>query len=114
MTVSERSVGSVTILDVSGHVTLNDGADQIRDKVKGVLQEGKRHILVNLAHVSYMDSAGLGELVQAYSTVSKQGGALKLVSPTKRLKDLLVITKLITVFDSFDDEPMAVASFAGK
>ena len=114
MTVSERSVGSVTILDVSGHVTLNDGADQIRDKVKGVLQEGKRHILVNLAQVSYMDSAGLGELVQAYSTVSKQGGALKLVSPTKRLKDLLVITKLITVFDSFDNEPMAVASFAGK
>ena len=114
MTVSERSVGSVAILDVSGHVTLNDGADQIRDKVKTVLQEGKRHILVNLAQVSYMDSAGLGELVQAYSTVSKQGGALKLVSPTKRLKDLLVITKLITVFDSFDDEPAAVASFAGK
>jgi anti-sigma B factor antagonist len=114
MTVSERTVSSVTILDVSGHVTLNDGADQIRDKVKGVLQEGKRHILVNLARVSYMDSAGLGELVQAYSTVSKQGGALKLVSPTKRLKDLLVITKLATVFDSFDDEDAAVASYAGK
>jgi anti-sigma B factor antagonist len=114
MTVSERSVGSVTSLDISGHVTLNDGADQIRDKVKSVLQEGKRHILVNLAGVSYMDSAGLGELVQAYSTVSKQGGSLKLVSPTKRLKDLLVITKLTTVFDSFDDEAAAVASFAGK
>ncbi len=114
MTVSERTVSTVTILDISGHVTLNDGADQIRDKVKAVLAEGKRHVLINLGQVSYMDSAGLGELVQAYSTVSKQGGALKLVSPTKRLKDLLVITKLITVFDSYDDEASAVASFAGK
>jgi anti-sigma B factor antagonist len=111
MTVSERTVGSVSILDVSGSVTLNDGADQVRDKVKSVLQDGKRHILVNLAKVSYMDSAGLGELVQAYSTVSKAGGALKLVSPTKRLQDLLVITKLATVFDSFDDEASAVGSF---
>ncbi len=114
MTVSERTVGSVTILDISGHVTLNDGADQIRDKVKAVLQEGKRHLLMNLSQVSYMDSAGLGELVQAYSTVSKQGGGLKLLSPTKRLKDLLVITKLSTVFDSFDDETAAIASYAGK
>src|SRR5262249_47167024 len=111
MTVSERSAGSVTILDVSGHVTLNDGADQIRDKVKAVLAESKRYVLMNLGQVSYMDSAGLGELVQAYSTVSKAGGALKLVSPTKRLKDLLVITKLATVFESFDDEAVAVASF---
>ena len=114
MTVSERTVSTVTILDISGHVTLNDGADQIRDKVKAVLAEGKRHVLIHLGQVSYMDSAGLGELVQAYSTVSKQGGALKLVSPTKRLKDLLVITKLITVFDSYGDEASAVASFAGK
>jgi anti-sigma B factor antagonist len=111
MTVSERSVGSVTILDISGSVTLNDGADQVRDKVKAVLSEGKKHVLVNLGKVSYMDSAGLGELVQAYSTVSKAGGALKLVSPTKRLQDLLVITKLATVFDSFDDEASAVSSF---
>jgi anti-sigma B factor antagonist len=111
MTVSERTTGAVTILDVSGHVTLNDGADQIRDKVKSVLAAGHRHVLMNLAQVSYMDSAGLGELVQAYSTVSKSGGALKLVSPTKRLKDLLVITKLATVFESFDDEAAAVGSF---
>ena len=111
MTVSERSAGAVTILDVTGHVTLNDGADQIRDKVKAVLAEGKRQVLINLGQVSYMDSAGLGELVQAYSTVSKSGGALKLVSPTKRLKDLLVITKLATVFESFDDESAAVASY---
>ena len=111
MTVSERTVGGVTILDVTGQVTLNDGADQIRDKVKAILQEGKRQVLINLAQVSYMDSAGLGELVQAYSTVSKQKGQLKLLSPTKRLKDLLVITKLATVFDSFDDESAALASY---
>jgi len=111
MTVSERAVGNVTILDVSGNVTLNDGAEQVRDKVRSVLQQGQKFLLVNLAKVSYMDSAGLGELVQAYSTVAKQGGKLKLVSPTKRLQDLLVITKLATVFDSFDDEPTAVASF---
>lgn len=114
MTVSERTSGSVTILDISGHVTLNDGADQIRDKVKAVLAEGKRQVLINLGQVSYMDSAGLGELVQAYSTVSKQGGSLKLLSPTKRLKDLLVITKLATVFESHDDEAAAIASFVKK
>jgi anti-sigma B factor antagonist len=111
MTVSERTVGSVIILDVTGSVTLNDGADQVRDKVRSILQQGHKHILVNLEKVSYMDSAGLGELVQAYSTTSKQGGALKLVNPTKRLHDLLVITKLATVFDSFDNEATAVASF---
>ena len=111
MTVSERSVGDVTILDVSGNVTLNDGAEQVRDKVRSVLHQGRKHLLVNLAKVSYMDSAGLGELVQAYSAAAKAGGKLKLVSPTKRLQDLLVITKLATVFDSFDDEAAAVASF---
>src|SRR5882724_5713635 len=99
MTVSERIVNGVSILDVSGSVTLSDGADQLRDKVRSVLQDGQKHLLVNLDKVSYMDSAGLGELVQAYSNVSKQGGKLKLVNPTKRLTDLLVITKLATVFD---------------
>jgi len=112
MTVSDRGVGNVTILDVSGNVTLNDGAEQVRDKVRSVLQQGQKYLLVNLSKVSYMDSAGLGELVQAYSTVAKQGGRLKLVSPTKRLKDLLVITKLSTVFDSFDDEATGIASFS--
>jgi anti-sigma B factor antagonist len=111
MTVSERIIDNVTILDIAGNVTLNDGSEQVRDKVRSVLQQGQKFLLVNLSKVSYMDSAGLGELVQAYSTVAKQGGKLKLVSPTKRLQDLLVITKLATVFDSFDDETKAVASF---
>lgn len=112
MTVSERTVGSVTVLDINGQITLSDGADQIRDKVKALLQGGKQQILINLAQVPYMDSAGLGELVQAYSTVVRQKGSLKLLSPTKRLQDLLVITKLTTVFDSFDDEAAAVASYS--
>src|SRR5204863_9304792 len=104
MTVSERSVGNVTILDVSGNVTLNDGAEQVRDKVRAVLQQGQKFLLVNLAKVSHMDSAGLGELVQAYSTVAKPGGNLNLVNPTKPLPDLPVITKRSTLFDSFDAE----------
>jgi anti-anti-sigma factor len=91
MTVSERSVGSVTIIDVSGNVTLTDGAEQVRDKVRSILQQGQKSVLVNLAKVSYMDSAGLGELVQAYSTVAKQGGKLKLVSPTNKRKYRVIV-----------------------
>ena len=82
MTVSERSGGNVTILDVAGNVTLNDGAEQVRDKVRSVLQQGQKFLRVNSSNVAYMDSAGLGELVQAYSTVAKQGGKLKRVSPS--------------------------------
>ena len=112
MTVNERVSGDVTVLDVVGNITVGDGAHMLRDKVRSLLQQGNKQLLVNLADVSYMDSGGLGEMVQAYATVTKQGGALKLVNATKRLQDLLVITRLSTVFDSFDDEPTAVNSFA--
>ena len=111
MTVSERAVDSVTVLDLVGDIKLDEGAGQLRDKVRSLLQQGKTRVLVNLAGVPYVDSAGLGELVQAYAVAGKQGGALKLVSATKRLRDLLVITKLATVFEMFDDEPTALASF---
>jgi anti-sigma B factor antagonist len=111
MTLSERSVGSVTVLDVVGDVKLDEGAGQLRDKVRSLLQQGKTKLLVNLGGVPYIDSAGLGELVQAYAVSKRQGGALKLVSVTKRLRDLLVITKLATVFEIFDDEPAGLASF---
>jgi anti-sigma B factor antagonist len=111
MTLSERSVGSVTVLDVVGDVKLDEGAGQLRDKVRSLLQQGKTSLLVNLGAVPYIDSAGLGELVQAYAVAKKQGGALKLVNATKRLKDLLVITKLATVFEMFDDEATGLASF---
>jgi anti-sigma B factor antagonist len=111
MTLSERSVGSVTVLDVVGDVKLDEGAGQLRDKVRSLLQQGKTMLLVNLGAVPYIDSAGLGELVQAYAVAKRQGGALKLVNATKRLRDLLVITKLATVFEMFDDEAAGLASF---
>jgi anti-sigma B factor antagonist len=111
MTVSERVVGGVTILDIQGDLTLKEGADRLRDKVRSLLQQEHKHILVNLASVTYMDSAGLGELVQTFATTNKQGGTLKLLNLTKRLHDLLLITKLANVFDCFDDEQVAVGSF---
>ena len=111
MSVSERRVGAITIVDVTGRLTLGDAADGLRDKVRSLLLQERGAIVVNLADVSYMDSSGLGALVSAFATVSRQGGTLKLLNLTKRLQDLLVITKLLNVFDCFDDEETAVASF---
>jgi anti-sigma B factor antagonist len=112
MKIAERTLGAVTVIDVDGPITLGDGdTDRLADKVRSLLQQGRKQLIANLAKVSYMDSAGLGELVQAYTTVSRQGGSLKLVGVTKRLNDLLVITKLATVFDSYDSEAAAAASF---
>ena len=112
MTVSERTSGAVTILDIKDTLTFGEGADRLRDKVRSLLQQGQKSLLLNLANLSYVDSAGLGELVTAFTTVTRQGGVLKLVGVTKRLTDLLVITKLITVFESFDSEAAAIASFS--
>ena len=112
MTVSERAVGAITLLDLDGQLILGASAEGLRDKVRSLLQQGRLQVIVNLAAVPYMDSAGLGELVQAYATVTKQGGALKLLHLTSRLRDLLVITKLATVFDCYDAEDVALASFA--
>lgn len=111
MQISERASGTATVLDVTGTITIGDGADTLRDKVRSLLQQGHKRIIVNLAGVSYMDSAGLGELVSAHVTASRQSASLKLTNVTKRLEDLLVITKLSTVFDMYDDEAAAVASF---
>jgi anti-sigma B factor antagonist len=111
MNIAERSVGGVTVLDIDGPITLGPGADRLGDKVRSLLQQGQTRLLVNLSRVGYMDSAGLGELVQAYTTAARQGGSLKLMGATKRLNDLLIITKLSTVFEAYDDEPSAVASF---
>jgi anti-sigma B factor antagonist len=112
MKIAERTLGDVTVIDVNGPITLGDGdTDRLGDKVRSLLQQGRRQLIANLANVSYMDSAGLGELVQAYTTVSRQGGSLKLVGVTTRLNDLLVITKLATVFDSYESEAAAAASF---
>jgi anti-sigma B factor antagonist len=112
MTISQRSVQGVCVLDIDGPITLGaDGSERLGDKVRSVLQSGEKQLLLNLSGVAYMDSAGLGELVNAYTTVKKQGGVLKLVGVTKKLKDLLVITKLSTVFDSFDTETAALQSY---
>jgi anti-sigma B factor antagonist len=111
MQISERHVGDVAIIDLSGRLVLGDSDDLLRDKVNSLVQQDHKNILVNLAQVSYMDSSGIGELVGCYTTVTRRGGALKLVGLTKRISDLLAITKLLTVFDSFDTEKDAVASF---
>jgi anti-sigma B factor antagonist len=115
MKIAERTLGAVTVIDIDGAITLSEGdTDRLADKVRSLLQQGRKQLIANLTKVSYMDSAGLGELVQAYTTVSRQGGALKLVGVTKRLNDLLVITKLATVFDSYDSEAAAAASFGAS
>ena len=112
MQIAERSVGNVKVLDLSGQITLAKGDDQLlKDKVNSLVHQGNKRILVNLANVTHMDSAGLGELVGAYTTVTKSGGSMKLVNLTKRLHDLLSITKLLTVFDTFDSEAEALKAF---
>ena len=112
MHISERTVGDVVIVDVSGKVTLGDGGDVVlKDKMQSLVQQGRKKVLLNLAEVSYVDSAGLGEIVQSYATVTKNGGKLKLLNVTKRIKDLLSITKLLTVFECHDNEAEALKSF---
>lgn len=106
-----RQVGSVTILDLSGKITMGDGSDTLRDTVKEAVRHGSRKMLLNLADVSSIDSSGLGEMVTVYTTVKNAGGTLKLLNLTKKVHDLLVITKLVTVFDVEDDEKHAVSSF---
>jgi anti-sigma B factor antagonist len=111
MQIEERSVGDVTILDLKGKMTLGEGDELLKDKINSLIHQGQRKLLLNLEGVPYIDSAGLGEIVRTYTTVSRQGGSLKLVNLTKRITDLLSITKLLTVFETFDSEPDAVASF---
>jgi anti-sigma B factor antagonist len=102
----------VVILDIDGKILLGEGDVQLREAIRRLLQSGARKILLNLANVPYMDSAGLGELVRAYTTVRREGGELKLLNLTARIQDLLTITKLISVFESFDSEEAALKSFA--
>jgi anti-sigma B factor antagonist len=112
MTISERKSGDVTILDVEGKILLGEGDVQLKRKIDELIERNERLLLLNLANVPYMDSGGLGEVVRSYTTVKRAGGDLKLVNATKRISDLLTITKLITVFEVFDDEANAVNSFA--
>lgn len=111
MKVTIRQVDSVTVVDVSGRITLGEGCTQLRELVRDQLSKGNKWILLNLADVTYIDSSGIGELVSAFTGVAKQGGALKLLHLTKKVHDLLQITKLYTVFDVHDDEARAIGSF---
>jgi len=114
MQIDQRAVGDVTVLDIKGKITLGEGDEQLKDKVNSLMNQGHKKILLNLAGVPYIDSAGLGEIVRTYTTVSRQGGSLKLLNLTKRIQDLLSITKLLTVFETFDTENEAVRSFAAS
>lgn len=109
--VSTRQVDGVSIVDCSGRITLGEGSIVLRDTVKDLLSKGQKKILLNLGDVNYIDSSGIGELVSAYTTAKNQGGELKLLKLTKKVHDLLQITKLYTVFDVKDDETAAVKSF---
>jgi len=112
MQIEERTIGDVVVLDLKGKVTLGEGDELLKDKIHSLMNQGRKKIVLNLANVPYVDSAGLGEIVRTYTTVSRQGGSLKLLSLTKRITDLLSITKLLTVFETFDSEADAVGSFS--
>ncbi len=109
--LGNRAVDGITIVDCSGRITLGEGSVVLRDSIKDLLGKGQKKILLNLGDVNYIDSSGIGELVSAYTTVKNQGGELKLLNLTKKVHDLLQITKLYTVFDVRDDETTAVKSF---
>jgi anti-sigma B factor antagonist len=111
MQIEERIVGDVTILDLKGKITLGEGDEALKDKINSLTLQNRKQILLNLEGVPYIDSAGLGEVVRTYTTVSRQGGQLKLVNLTKRIEDLLSITKLLTVFETFESEAEALKSF---
>jgi anti-sigma B factor antagonist len=109
--LTSRQVGDVTVLDAAGRITLGEGASMFRDNIRDLIANGHKKILLNLSEVSYIDSSGIGELVSGFTTVTNGGGQLKLVGLSKRIKDLLQITKLYTVFDVYEDEADAVRSF---
>ena len=111
MEIVERTVSDVTVLDLKGKMTLGEGDELLKDKINSLLAAGKKKLLLNLEGVPYIDRAGLGEVVRTYTTVSRQGGSLKLLNLTKRIEDLLSITKLLTVFDTFDTEAEAIKSY---
>jgi len=114
MQIEQRAVGDVVVLDLKGRITMGEGDELLKDKVNSLVNQGHKKIVLNLAEVPYIDSAGLGEIVRTYTTVSRQGGSLKLLNLTKRITDLLSITKLLTVFETFDSENEAVRSFSAS
>ncbi len=112
MDLQERHVGDVVVLDLRGQLTLADGSERLKDKIYSLLHQGVRQVLINLGDVSYIDSGGLGQLVSSFNSFTRQGGSLKLFNVGKRSRDLLAMTKLVMVFDTYDSEDEAVQSFA--
>lgn len=111
LNIRERQAGDVTVLDMDGRITIGEGSVALRSAIRRLLEEGKKNILLNLAGVGYIDSSGIGELVSSYTAIKNQEGQLKLLSLTEKLRDLLTITKLLTVFDAYETEPDALSSF---
>jgi anti-sigma B factor antagonist len=111
LTIASREVDGVIILDLNGRITLGEGSVQLRDAIRGLISKGQKNILLNLAEVNYIDSSGLGELVSAFTTAKNQQAEVKLLKLSKKVHDLLQLTKLYTVFDIKDDEASAIASF---
>ena len=111
MKIETRTIGDVRILDCSGKITLGEGTMAVRNNVRDILKRDVKKIILNLADVNYIDSSGIGELVSTYTTVTNNGGQLKLLNLTKKIQELLAITKLLTVFQVFDDEQSALNSF---
>jgi len=111
LAIASRDVDGVTVLDLSGRITLGEGSVQLRDAIRDLIAKGQKRILLDLGEVNYIDSSGLAELVSAYTTARNLGATLKLLKLTKKVHDLLQLTKLYTVFDIFDDEASAIASF---
>ncbi len=111
LTIASREVDGVTVLDLSGRITLGEGSVQLRDAIRDLIGKGQKKILLNLGDVTYIDSSGLGEMVSAYTTARNQSASLKLLQLNKKVKDLLQLTKLYTVFDIYDDEASGIASF---
>src|ERR671932_581325 len=112
--IKERQAGDVTVLDMSGKITIGEGSVALRSTVRRLLEDGKKKILLNLAGVGYIDSSGIGELVSSYTAINKEEGQLKLLNLTQKLQDLLAITKLLTVFDTYDSEQEALNSFKDR
>jgi anti-sigma B factor antagonist len=111
LTIASREVDGVTVLDLSGRITLGEGSVQLRDAIRDLIGKGQKKILLNLGDVTYIDSSGLGEMVSAYTTARNQSASLKLLQLNKKVNDLLQLTKLYTVFDIYDDEASGIASF---
>jgi anti-sigma B factor antagonist len=111
LTILERSVADVTLLDIEGRITVQEGAEEFRDAIRRLLRNGRLKLVLNMAAVPYIDSTALGQLIRAYTSATRMGGSLKLLRVTGRVHDLLAMTNLLAVFDQFDDEAQAVNSF---